>query len=147
MASDSFPFKCIQSIIPQAENAVFLKDWKDELHFLQWEKDSWVDEKDTGYSSVSLGDSGSPYWRPDKKFIFDVEDRATLLAIHSRHLDLEGIHPATYVPNRRHECKILATKVSTNVIEWIEMTLKDLLTPSGQPLEEFIKRLPTTLGQ
>ena len=136
MASDSFPFKCIQSIIPQAENAVFLKDWKDELHFLQWEKDSWVDEKDTGYSSVSLGDSGSPYWRPDKKFIFDVQERAVLLAINHGNLNF-GIHPTTYDTDSRNQCKILATKVSTNVIEWIIGTLRRLRAPSGLPLEEF----------
>ena len=107
------------------------------MQFLRWERDSGVNERDTGYSDTGRGDSGSPYWRSDETHISNSGDRAVLLAIHWGTLDLDGIPAFAYDTDERHQCKILATKVSTKVIEWISMTLKRVLTSSGQPLEEF----------
>ena len=129
-----FPFKCIQNIIPKSNNAIFTKDFKGKLHFLHWEKDSGANERDTGYSLPSSGDSGSPYWRSDW---IPGGERAVLLAIHWGSFELDDIPSFAYDTDARHQCKIIATKVSTIVIEWIRTTLQGIKTLSGQPLEEF----------
>ena len=86
-----------------------------------------------------IGDLGYPYWRSEDvdTGAGDFEKRAVLLALSCIDFDLDGIYINTYDTDRRHQCKIISSKVSEKVIEWIRMILDKVRTPSDLPLEEF----------
>ena len=87
----------------------------------------------------SLGDSGGPYWRSEDidTGAGEFEKRAVLLAISHGEFAFGDKYINTYDTDRRHQCKMISSKVSTKVIEWIRKILNRLRTPAGLPLDEF----------
>ena len=107
-------FKCIKPIFPQANTAIFVKQPDSTFSFEGWNKDQQLPETDTGYTSTDVGDSGNPYWITSTI----EEERNIVLAVHNgRHID----PPAGFYSSANwDECRMTATKVSLDVVNWVK---------------------------
>ena len=110
-------------MVPRAKNAVFIER-DSQFEFLDYETDSERPPDETGYVAAVYGDSGSPYWIEKTE---NGEKKKVLVAIHAW-----GYRPgyeskvsahSTYKNDALHQCRMGATKITADILEWIEQTV------------------------
>ena len=106
-------------MIPRADNAIFFEQPDGTLRFDDFWQDDGPPATDTGYKSAYTGDSGSPYWMESE---VEGEARQTVLAVHNTHYGKPP--PTIYSTNALDQCRMLATKVTADVVNWIK-TISD----------------------
>ena len=118
------PYKCIQPMLPRAENAVFDTMEDGKLNFTGWEKDEALPPTASGYVTGYNGDSGGPFWTKSifkTKKLFkepqkEDQERQTIVAVFS---SSPNSSPA-YSSLVEKQCRMIATKISSNIIRWIK---------------------------
>ena len=104
-------FKCIQTLAPKADNALFVKEDDASLIFKAWFTDDDFPDTASGYVGTNDGDSGGPVW-------IDTEINGvvtpTIIAVFNG-----GIPGNLHRKREAHQCRDVATKVSEEVVNWI----------------------------
>ena len=119
-------YKCVKTIPPKAENAIFIEKADGTLLFngenpgeSGWLKDSDISDIATGHFSSYAGDSGGPFWT---EVVVDGESRQTLVAVYNAHRNVPPPVDVSELP--KDQCRLLASKVSKDVVKWINENMQ-----------------------
>ena len=105
-------YKCIGSIIPRAQNAIFKVNNLGDFVYYDKKSDAPRPEDEYGHIETNLGDSGSPY-------VYEEDGVSYLMAIHSNGIDTNEFIPRGYHNNDPQlRCTGIATKITDDIINW-----------------------------
>ena len=85
----------------------------DKLVHKHEEKDSRSDDT-TGYVTTGSGDSGGPFWTYDR--VSKNEERSVVVAVLS-----SSIGPVDIKVDKQFRCRIIATKITDDILDWIKI--------------------------
>ena len=119
--------KCVKSTIPRAANAIFSETSEGNLAYQTTEYDITRElRSESGHVIIQKGDSGSAFWTTQ---ILDSKEKVVLVALVQGQIRTRTIPFGSfdtiwgeYLNNTNLQCRQLAVKITTEMIQWLDTT-------------------------